>query len=102
MNFVGKWIRLDIIIQNELSQALKDMNVCTDVQMNNNHNVHDIHITFLGSEECKQEGRLRGQKNDSEVKSTDFSSEGPEFKSQHTYGGSQAIVMRSTIVFWCV
>jgi hypothetical protein len=34
------------------------------------------------------------------VKSTDCSSEGPEFKSQHPHGGSQPSLMRSDALFW--
>ena len=37
----------------------------------------------------------------SAVKSTDCSSEGPEFKSQQPHGGSQPSVMRSDTLFWC-
>jgi hypothetical protein len=37
----------------------------------------------------------------SAVKSTDCSSRGPEFKSQHPHGGSQPSVMRSDALFWC-
>jgi hypothetical protein len=36
------------------------------------------------------------------VKSTDFSSEGPEFKSQQPCGGSQPSVMRFDALYWCV
>jgi hypothetical protein len=35
-------------------------------------------------------------------KSTDYSSEGPEFKSQQPHVGSQPPVMRSDALFWCV
>jgi hypothetical protein len=35
------------------------------------------------------------------VKSTDCSSEGPEFKSQQPHGGSQPSVMTSDAIFWC-
>ena len=38
----------------------------------------------------------------SAVKSTDCSSEGPEFKSQQPHGGSQLPVMRSDALFWSV
>jgi hypothetical protein len=38
----------------------------------------------------------------SEVKSTDCSSRGPEFKSQQSHGGSQPSVMESDALFWCV
>ena len=38
----------------------------------------------------------------SAVKSTDCSSEGPEFKSQQPHGGSQPSVMRSGALFWSV
>ena len=34
------------------------------------------------------------------VKSTDYSSKGPEFKFQQPYGGSQPSVMRSDALFW--
>jgi len=37
----------------------------------------------------------RGWKDGSVVKSTDYSSRGPEFKSQQPHGGSQPSVMRS-------
>jgi hypothetical protein len=33
-------------------------------------------------------------------KSTNCSSEGPEFKSQQPHGGSQPLVMRSDALFW--
>jgi hypothetical protein len=36
------------------------------------------------------------------VKSTDCSSEGPEFKSQKPHGGSKPSVMRSDTLFWCL
>ena len=36
------------------------------------------------------------------VKSTDYSSRGPEFKSQQPHGGSQPSIMRSDTFFWCV
>jgi len=38
----------------------------------------------------------------SAVKGTGCSSRGPEFKSQHPYGGSQPSLMRSDALFWCV
>ena len=34
------------------------------------------------------------------VKSTDYSSEGPEFKSQQPHGGLQPSIMRSDALFW--
>jgi hypothetical protein len=37
-----------------------------------------------------------------QVKSTDYSSKGPEFKSQQPLGGSQPSVMRLDAHFWCV
>jgi hypothetical protein len=36
------------------------------------------------------------------VKSTDCSSKGPEFKSQQPHGGSQASIMKSDALFWCL
>jgi hypothetical protein len=38
----------------------------------------------------------------SAVKSTDCSSEGPEFKSQQPYGSSQTSIMKSDTLFWGV
>jgi hypothetical protein len=43
-----------------------------------------------------------GWRDGSAVKSTDYISEGPEFKSQQPYGGSQPSVMGSDALFWCV
>jgi hypothetical protein len=43
-----------------------------------------------------------GWRDDSVVKSTDYSFEGPEFKSQQPHGGSQPSVMRSDALFWGV
>jgi hypothetical protein len=40
-----------------------------------------------------------GWRDGSAVKSTDCSSEGPEFKSQQPYGGSQPSVMRSDALY---
>ena len=75
MNFAGTSIRLDTIILSEVSQTPKDMHICTHIQMNNSHNVLDIPAVFLGPEETKQEGRLRGWIDDSAAKSTDCSLE---------------------------
>jgi hypothetical protein len=60
----------------------------------------------------KKTGRLAGSaiknvyhwgwRDGSVVKSTDCSSEGPEFKSQQPRGGSQQPIMRSDSLFWCV
>jgi hypothetical protein len=44
----------------------------------------------------------RGQRDGSAVKSTDCSTEGPEFNSQQPHGGSQPSIMRSDALFWCV
>jgi hypothetical protein len=44
----------------------------------------------------------RGWRDGSVVKSTDYSSRGLEFNSQHLHGGSQPSVMRSDAFFWCV
>ena len=43
-----------------------------------------------------------GWRDGSVVKSTDCSSEGPEFKSQQPHGGSKPSVMRSDSFFWSV
>jgi hypothetical protein len=44
--------------------------------------------------------RAGGWRDGSVVKSTDCSSEGPEFKSQQPHGGSQLPIMRSDTLFW--
>jgi hypothetical protein len=44
--------------------------------------------------------KLGGWQDSSAGKSTDCSSEGPEFKSQQPHGGSQPSVMRSDALFW--
>jgi hypothetical protein len=49
---------------------------------------------FVPLYECWRDGSV--------VKSTDCSSEGPEFKSQQPHGGSQPSVMGSNALFWCV
>ena len=41
-----------------------------------------------------------GGRDGSVVKSTNYSSEGPEFKSQQPHGGSWPSIMRSDILFW--
>jgi hypothetical protein len=46
--------------------------------------------------------KCSGWQDGSAGKSTDCSSEGPEFKSQQPHGGSQPPVMRSDALFWCV
>ena len=37
MNFAEKWVQLETNIWNEVTQAQKDMHVCTHLQVNNNH-----------------------------------------------------------------
>jgi hypothetical protein len=44
---------------------------------------------------------LQDWRDGSEVKSTDYSSRGPEFSSQQPHGGSQPSVMESDSLFWC-
>jgi hypothetical protein len=46
--------------------------------------------------------RLVGWRDGLAGKSTDCSSESPEFKSQQPHGGSQPSVMGSDALFWCV
>ena len=43
-----------------------------------------------------------GWRDGSAVKSTDCSSEGPEFKSQKSHGGSQPFIMISDALLWGV
>ena len=45
---------------------------------------------------------IRGWKDGSVGKSTDCSSKGHEFKSQHPHGGSQPSVKGSNTLFWCL
>ena len=49
-----------------------------------------------------QKNQKRGWQDGSVVKSADYSSEGPEFKSQQPRGGSQPSVMKSDALFWSV
>jgi hypothetical protein len=46
--------------------------------------------------------RKLGWRDGSAVKSTDYSSRGPEFNSQKPHGVSQPSVMGSDDLFWCV
>ena len=55
-------------------------------------------LVVLGSIREQAEGWRDG----SVVKSTDCSSEGPEFKSQQPHGGSQPSILRSDALFWCI
>jgi hypothetical protein len=41
-------------------------------------------------------------RNGSGVKSTEYSSRGPEFNSQQPHGGSQPSLVESDALFWCV
>ena len=50
----------------------------------------------------KLERYKEGWRDGSVVKSTNCSSEGPEFKSQQPHGGSQPSIMRSDALFWGV
>jgi hypothetical protein len=66
-----------------------------------------IHQVSAGSHAwvlCKssKKGSKKGWRDGSVVKSTDCSSEGPEFKSQQPHGGSQPSIMSSDALFWCV
>jgi hypothetical protein len=45
---------------------------------------------------------IRGWRDGSVVKSTDCSSEGPEFKSQQPHSDSQPSIMRSDTLSWCI
>ena len=42
-----------------------------------------------------------GWRDGSKVKSTGYSSKGPEFNSQQPHGGSQPSIMGSYALFWC-
>jgi hypothetical protein len=71
---------------------------------------HSLEPLFYGAENSgvKQEynSKLKrtpmGWRDGSVVKSTDYSSRGPEFKSQQPHGSSQSSVMGSDVLFWCV
>jgi hypothetical protein len=65
----------------------------------------------LGSKTCTttvwlvlvfQDRVSRCWRHGSVVKTTDCSSEGPEFKSQQPHGGLQPSIMRSDALFWCI
>jgi hypothetical protein len=63
------------------------------VTKENKTNESDLSSDFLKtSSQCWRDGLV--------VKSTECSSEGPEFKSQQPHGGSQPSVMRSDGFFW--
>jgi hypothetical protein len=51
---------------------------------------------------CSKVKTLSGWRDGSAVKSTDCSSENPEFKSQQPRGGSQPSITRSDALFWSV
>ena len=55
----------------------------------------------LTSEDTFKMGR-QGWRDGSAVKSTDCSSESPDFKFQQPLGGSQPPGVRSDALFWCV
>jgi hypothetical protein len=55
----------------------------------------------LASKQCLKTS-FWGWQDGSGGKSTDCSSEGPEFKSQQPHGGSQPPIMRSDALFWYV
>jgi hypothetical protein len=56
----------------------------------------------MGDKACLREKYKLGWQDGSVVKSTDCSSEGPEFKSQQPHGGSQPSIMRPDALFWNV
>jgi hypothetical protein len=65
------------------------------------------HHSLWASSTFQSEQRLlkddiRGWRDGSAVKSTDCSSEGPEFNSQQSHGGSQPSVMGSDVLLCCV
>ena len=55
MNFPGKGLQ-DTIIQTEVTQTENDRKY-TQLQLNNNHKIQDIHTTLHRPKEAKQEGR---------------------------------------------
>lgn len=57
MNFSGQWIQLQTIILSEVTQKQNDIHVCTQLQVNINHKVQDIHTLFHRPKESKQEGK---------------------------------------------
>jgi hypothetical protein len=56
---------------------------------------------MMAGDQTKKKNKL-GRRDGSVIKSTDCSSEGPEFKSQQPHGGLQPSVMRSDALFWCI
>jgi hypothetical protein len=63
---------------------------------------HSCLHTYTYVHILNKERVLSGWQDGSAAKSPDWSSEGPEFKSQQPHGGSQPPVMRSDAHFWCV
>jgi hypothetical protein len=62
----------------------------------------DQQINALKNNNNNNNNKNGGWRDGSVVKSTDYSSRGPEFNSQQPHGGSQPSVMRSDALFWCV
>jgi hypothetical protein len=74
----------------------------------------ELFVSTMRETERERRGRGRGKgrgreeqasclsvwRNGSAVKSTDCSSRGHEFNSQHPHGGSQPSVMESDALFW--
>jgi hypothetical protein len=54
------------------------------------------------NQKTKTKTKQQGWRDGSVVKSTNCSSEGPEFKSQQPHGGSQPSLMRPDAHFWCI
>ena len=54
MNFPGKMIQLETIIQTEVTQTQKDKQACTQLQVNINHKVQDIHNTLHRPQKLKK------------------------------------------------
>jgi hypothetical protein len=63
---------------------------------------HFGHSAWKNQVDTDLRSLLLGWRDGSVDKSTDCSSEGPEFKSQQPHSGSQPPIMRSDALFWCV
>jgi hypothetical protein len=61
-----------------------------------------LSLSHLIAKSLTSTEKMPGWRDGSVVKSTDCSSEGPEFKSQQPHGGSQPPIMRSDALSWCI
>ena len=104
-----KLLHLDPLITRKVAQLLVSLFVWRQ------HNLHLVMLLILYYQLTQKASSLLwglelkafqnvhgwGWRDGSAVNSTNYSSEGPEFKSQQPHGGSQPF-MRSDALFWCI